>query len=236
MVNVYKTCRRRVIWAYVVHVWDSMHCSENNKCACWTCSNCFAERCWPVRTKCYRCGKPRGDALLPPRKGKGRGKGERPQGPLGRQPPAPDGAVPPTVSDRQPQVLPPRGPPGAGVGSPHVQEAPPSEDMVKALKLFQSVMTPEDFSKKEKKLVVPPRKEERVKLREQGLFETVQREKIGKTGAKAPGTDPKTSAQSGSAKNDACGCAAKVGGCARQCQCGLWFRRLRVLPPLPAPR
>ena len=122
------------------------------------------------------------------------------------------------MSDRQPQVVLPRGPPGAGAGLPAAPEAPPSEDMVKALKLLQSVMTPEDFSKYEKKLVVFQWKEEqRVKLREQELFETLQREKIGETGVTAPGTDPKTSAQSGSAKNDACGCAAEVGGCARQC-------------------
>ena len=63
--------------------------------------------------------------------------------------------------------MPPRGPPGAGVGLPPAPEAPLGEEMVQALKLFQSVMTPEDFSKYEKKLVVPPRKEEGVKLREQ---------------------------------------------------------------------
>ena len=77
----------------------------------WTCSNCFADRCWPVRTRCSRCGEPRGDAPL----GSPHQENERPQGPLGRQPPAPAGAVP-----------------------------QPSEDMVKAVKLLQSVMTPED--------------------------------------------------------------------------------------------
>ena len=89
------------------------------------------------------------EAPPPPwkRKCKGKGKGERPQGPLGQQPPAPA----PTVSDRQHQVVPPRSPPGAGVGLPPAPEAPPSEDMVQALKRLQSVMTPEDFSKYEKK-------------------------------------------------------------------------------------
>ena len=65
----------------------------------WTCSICHAQRCWPVRTRCHRCREPRVDA--PPRKskGKGTGKSEGPQGPLGWKPPAVAGVVPPTVSD-----------------------------------------------------------------------------------------------------------------------------------------
>ena len=86
------------------------------------------------------------------------------------------GSVPPTT--RRPQVVPPRGPPGAGVGSPPTPESPPSppsEELVKALQLLQSVLTPEDFSKYEKKLV-PPRQQERVKLRERELLEAVERQ------------------------------------------------------------
>ena len=48
--------------------------------------------------------------------------------------------------------------PGAGVGSPPSPESPPSppsEELVKALQLLQGVLTPEDFSKYEKKLVPP---------------------------------------------------------------------------------
>ena len=62
--------------------------------------------------------------------------------------------------------MPPRGPPGAELGpSPSAQEGTASsEDLIKALRLLQSVMSPEDFSKFEK-MVLPPRKEERVKLR-----------------------------------------------------------------------
>ena len=33
--------------------------SRDNVPGQWTCSFCFAERCWPVRVKCYRCGSPR---------------------------------------------------------------------------------------------------------------------------------------------------------------------------------
>ena len=84
--------------------------------------------------------------------------------------------VPPTT--RRPQVVPPRGPPGAEVGSPPTPEtppSPPSEELVKALQLLQSVLTPEDFSKCEKK-VVPPKQQERVKLLERELLEAVERQ------------------------------------------------------------
>ena len=109
-------------------------------------------------------------------KGKGNGKGSIAVGPLGRKPPPTAGNVPPTR--RRPQVVPPRGPPEAGVGSPPTPESPPSppsEELVKALQLLQSVLTPEDFSKYEKKLV-PPKQQERVKLRERELLEAVQRQ------------------------------------------------------------
>ena len=33
--------------------------SRDNVPGQWTCSTCFAERCWPVRVKCYQCGAPR---------------------------------------------------------------------------------------------------------------------------------------------------------------------------------
>ena len=79
---------------------------------------------------------------------------------------------------RRPQVVLPRGPPGAGVGSPPTPESspsPPPEELVKALQLLQSILTPEDFSKYEKKLV-PPKQQERVKLRERELLEAVERQ------------------------------------------------------------
>ena len=141
----------------------------------WTCSHCFAPRCWPVRKRCYRCGAARKD-LPVSSKGKGNGRGDVAVGPLGRKPPQTAGNVPPTT--RRPQVVPPRGPPGAGVGSPPTPESPlspPSEELVKALRLLQSVLTPEDFSKYEKKLV-PPKQQERVKLRERELLEAVERQ------------------------------------------------------------
>ena len=67
-------------------------------------------------------------------KGKGKEKSDHLHDPLGRKPPAPGGTVPPTVNEKKPQVVPPRGPPGAGDGQPPAQEIPPSEDMIKALK------------------------------------------------------------------------------------------------------
>ena len=135
----------------------------------WTCSHCLAPRCWPVRKRCHRCGAARDDLPLSAEL-KGNGKADVAVGPLGRKPPQTASNVPPTT--RRPQVVPPRGPPGAGVGSPPTPESPPppqSEELVKALQLLQGVKTPEDFSKYEKKLV-PPKQQERVKLRERELL------------------------------------------------------------------
>ena len=87
----------------------------------WTCSQCFAPRCWPVRKRCYRCGAARED-LPVSSKGKGNGQGDIAVGPLGRKPPQTAGNVPPTT--RKPKVVPPRGPHGAGVGSPPSPETP----------------------------------------------------------------------------------------------------------------
>ena len=142
-----------------------------------TCSQWFAPRCWPARKRCYRCGAAR-DELPSSSKGseKGKGKGDGKFAPLGRKPPSAAGQVPPTT--RKPQVVPPRGPPGAGVGSPPAPEtppSPPSEELVKALLLLQSVLSPEDFSKYEKKLV-PPKQHQRVKFREREHLEAVERQ------------------------------------------------------------
>ena len=56
--------------------------------------------------------------------------------------------------------MPQRGPLGAGVvPSPTVQDGKvSSEDMIKALKVLQSVMSAEDFSKFEKMMLPPPKK------------------------------------------------------------------------------
>ena len=53
----------------------------------------------------------------------------------------------------------------------------PSEELLKALKLLQSVTTKEDFSKYEKMVMPPPpKREERVKLREEELLEKCKKE------------------------------------------------------------
>ena len=63
----------------------------------------------------------------------------------------------------------------AGVGTPPRDTDSPvlPGELLGALKLLQTVMSPEDFSKYEK-LVAPPSKEERTKEREQLLWEKVQ--------------------------------------------------------------
>ena len=122
-----------------------------------------------VRTWFYRCGELRLGAPAP---WNGKGKG-RNKGPLGRDPPAAPSDVPLTASDTEPRLVPPRDPPGAGVGpSPSAQEGTAhNEDMIKALKLLQSVMSAEDFFMRRWCCL---QKEERVKLREQELFQKVQ--------------------------------------------------------------
>ena len=151
--------------------------SRDNVPGQWTCSNCQAERCWPVRVKCYRCGAPRSADPIPFTEKKGKG----PRGPLGRAPPKGPSSVPPTTSSK-PHVVPPRGsgPPGAGVGDPPPPSppaaAPPSEEMVKALLLLQNVMSKEDFSKYEKLVLPPPKKEEKKTLREEELWRRCQTE------------------------------------------------------------
>ena len=53
----------------------------------------------------------------------------------------------------------------------------PPEDMLKVLKLLQSVMTEDDFSKYEKMVLPPPpKKDERKKLREEELWRQCQKE------------------------------------------------------------
>ena len=99
--------------------------------------------------------------------------GGRSKGPLGRDPLPGPSNVPPTA--REPRGVPPRGPPGAGVGTPPkgTDSAVLLGELLGALKLLQTVMSAEDFSKYEK-LVAPPSKEERTKEREQLLWEKVQ--------------------------------------------------------------
>ena len=117
--------------------------------------------------------------LLPPLGMLEKDKGQN-KGPLERDPLLGPSNVPPTA--REPHVVPPRGPPGARVGTPPAATdslvAP--GDLLGALKLLQTVMSAEDFSKYEK-MVVPPSKEERTKEREQLLWENVQFQKCART-------------------------------------------------------
>ena len=78
--------------------------SRENVAGQWTCTICNAQFCWPVHTRCYRCGEPRTDTPAP-LNGKGRGKGEGGnKGPLGRDPLAAPGNAPPTVSEKEPRI------------------------------------------------------------------------------------------------------------------------------------
>ena len=141
----------------------------------WTCSQCFAPRCWPVRKRCYRCGAARDD-LPVSAKGKGNGKVDVAVGPLGRKPPPTAGNVPPTNTSATSR---------ASSGSAWVQGLGVLLFLNLRLRLhlkswsrhssfFRASLTPEDFSKYEKKLV-PPKQQERVKLRERELLEAVER-------------------------------------------------------------
>ena len=126
-----------------------------------------------MRRNCYRCGAPSPETPPTPAPcDTGRSRG-RSKGPLGRDPPPGPSNVPPTV--REPRVVPPRGPPGGGVGTAPrgVDSAVLPGELLGALKLLQTVMSEEDFFKYEK-LVAPPSKEERTKEREQLLWEKVQ--------------------------------------------------------------
>ena len=56
----------------------------------WTCSQCFAPRCWPVSKRCYWCGAAKEELPTSSKgsekgKGKGKGKSDRKFGPLGRK-------------------------------------------------------------------------------------------------------------------------------------------------------
>ena len=130
--------------------------------------------------------------------------------------------MPPTVSDKKPQCAEPRGPPGAGVGLPPIPEAPPAEDMVEA--------------KYEKKLVVPPRREERVKPASKSCLRLQKHYNLVKQERKHLGQIPNTSTIGRSNVQ-----------CLRRCSfgwrlCGTMSRRCELLvsetqkPTNPRPR
>ena len=112
----------------------------------WQCANRDATRCWPVRRNCYRCGAPRLKTPPTPAPWNTGRTGGRNKGPLGRDPPPGPSNVPPTT--REPRVVPPRGPPGAGFGTPpkDADSAVLPGELLGALKLLQTVMSAEDFS------------------------------------------------------------------------------------------
>ena len=139
----------------------------------WQCGNCAATRCWPVRRNCYRCGAPRPETPPGPTPWNTGKSKRRHKGPLGRDSLPGPSNVPPTV--REPRVVPPRGPPGAGVGTPpgDADSSVLPGNLLGALKLLQTVMSAEDFSKYET-MATASSKEERTKEREQLLWEKVQ--------------------------------------------------------------
>ena len=108
-------------------------------------------------------------------------------GPLGKSQPPPQRSGPPTFSLKQQQQQQQNrwagfskqnkqpGPPGAGVGpfnASKTEDAGGNSDLIRALQLLQSILSPEDFSKYEK--VLAPPKAEKAKRREEALLEKVQ--------------------------------------------------------------
>ena len=107
--------------------------SRDNVPGQWTCSNCLAERCWPVRIKCYQCGAPRHADSAPWNDKKGRSCSSE-----GTQLCAAHYQQSATCS------APAWRPALAGVGDPPLPIPPDatksSEDMANALKLLQNVI------------------------------------------------------------------------------------------------
>ena len=86
------------------------------------------------------------------------------QGPSGDPPPAPSN-VPPTDSNKEPRVV----PPGVGPSLSAAENQVAPKKLLEALQLLQTVMSAEDISKYEK-MVVPLKREEQTKEREQLLL------------------------------------------------------------------
>ena len=132
----------------------------------WECKVCHATRCWPARKRCHNCDAPRDAVPKNP-----------PMSPLGRARPQSRSAGPPTRSSG-PRHISPKNQgngnepsPGAGVG-PNAggNEAGKKGELLQALSLLQSIMSPGDFANQV--LVAPKPKLE--KTREQELADRVK--------------------------------------------------------------
>ena len=131
----------------------------------WTCQACGQERVWPVKTRCFRCGCPKGHVPLQPE--------PFPVGPLGR---APQRSAPTNPTFRplrqKPKVVPPKGatnfpplnqPSSVGVSDASASGAVPafpagSLDWLVAF--LRQIMSPEDFEKYKSSFDPTPAKEE----------------------------------------------------------------------------
>ena len=131
----------------------------------WTCQACGQERVWPVKTRCFRCGCPKGHVPLQPE--------PFPVGPLGRAPQRSAPTNPTFRPPRQkPKVVPPKGatnfpplnqPSSVGVSDASASGAVPafpagSLDWLVAF--LRQIMSPEDFEKYKSSFDPTPAKEE----------------------------------------------------------------------------
>ena len=139
----------------------------------WTCENCYQERVWPTKNKCFRRGCPNPPQVVPAR--------ELVQGPNGRLPKISPPVNPTTRTPKQ-QVKQrnPRDPPPPPDYPPPIiprrPDHPPPQDenetkvpgypQAQILEVLQIVLTPEDFEKYRMQFVPPPRSAEASRAQE----------------------------------------------------------------------
>ena len=131
----------------------------------WTCQACGQERVWPVKTRCFRCGCPKGHVPLQPE--------PFPVGPLGRAPQRTAPTNPTFRPPRQnPKVVPPKGatnfPPLNQPSSVGLSDASasgtvpafPAGSLDWLVAFLRQIMSPEDFEKYKSSFDPTPAKEE----------------------------------------------------------------------------
>ena len=131
----------------------------------WTCQACGQERVWPVKTRCFRCGCPKGHVPLQPE--------PFPVGPLGR---APQRTAPTNPTFRPPRQNPKPVPPKGATNFPPLNQpssvgqadasasgtvpAFPAGSLDWLVAFLRQIMSPEDFEKYKSSFDPTPAKEE----------------------------------------------------------------------------